>query len=317
MEFFQVFFLSKLREHLDVFAISVFLLGFSLAISLASKRRPSIFAELLIFVLVGCHLAQILVATYLPKDYLSWLLTFAFVPAREIGTSAQPWSPGSWLRYLWTPFTYALLHADALHLFFNGVGLFIFGRTVAWRLGVRGFVALFFLSAAAGALAHNVIYWADPVPLTGASAGVFGLMGATFRFVPAAEDRLKALFWPEIGLRQLPIVGLFEMLTDRRSLTYILSCFIIFPLGLTALLVGASGGVSVMAHLGGFAVGLLGARYCDWHDPDFQSVQRVETAGGEKSESVGMKLLRMLAIVMVVVGIIMGILEYYLPFVVG
>lgn len=294
-------------------ALSVFLLGIALVVGLSNKRQPSILATIFIMMLVSVHIVQIVLAIYQPAIYRKLFLTFAYIPMRYVAAYEPPWAPGGLLAYLWSPFSSALLHTDGPHLFFNGIGLFIFGRTIAWRLGRMGFLLVFAASSVAGAVAHTVFYWGSTVPAVGASAGVFGAMGATFRFVPKSDDRLKALFWPDEKLRQLPITGILELVTERRSLTYVLLCFVIFPLGLTALIAGISGNTAVIAHVGGFALGVFGIRYFDRSGRLPQPERPVETEFGQKAEPRGLKMLRALAVLMMVAGILMGILGYWLP----
>jgi len=293
-------------------AWSVFLLGMALIVGLSNKRRASILVELFIMALVGAHIVQILIATYQPEYNWDFILRFGFIPVRYVAEYEQPWAPGGWPAYLWTPFTYAFLHGDGSHLFSNGLALFIFGRTVAWRLGGLGFLSIFAVASAAGAVIYMIFNWGSTTPLIGASAGAFGVLGATFRFVPKADDRLKALFWPDEKLRQLPLAGIWELVTERRSLVYILLCFIIYPLGLIALLAGTSGNVAVMAHVGGFAFGVFGIGYFDRRRPVFQPARPDETEADTKTESPRLKLLRVTAVIMMVVGIILGIVRYYL-----
>ena len=302
-----------LTNELAVIALSVFLLGIALIVGMSNKRRPSIHVELFIMVLVGVHILQILIATRSLDIYWYFLSMFAFIPARYSAGYGIPWVPGGAAAYLWTPFSHAFLHFDSLHLFGNGLALFIFGRTVAWRLGGLAFFLLFAFGSAAGAVAHMVFYWGSTDPLAGASAGALGIMGATFRFVPRAEDRLKALFWPSEELKQLPLAGIMEVVTERRSLVYVLYCFIIFPLGLTALAAGTSGNTAVIAHVGGFAFGIFGIGYFDRRKPSPHPEHLGRTATVARREPPRLRMLRVLAFIMMVVGIIMGIVGYYLP----
>ena len=289
-------------------------LGIAIIIGLSEKRRASIFVDLFILALVGIHLAQILIAIYRPEQYTEFILRFAFISTRYVAEHSQPWAPGGVLAYLWTPFTYALLHSNGPHLLGNSMALFVFGRAVAWRIGGFGFLLLFAAASAVGAIAHLIFYWGDTTPLIGASAGVFGVLGATFRFVPKSNDRLKALFWPDENLRQLPLAGIGEMVRERRSLVYILICIIIFPLGLTALLAGTAGSVAVMAHVGGFAFGVFGFGYFDRRRLVFQPAGSDETKVDEKQESLGLRLLRIIAVIMMILGIFLGVVFYYLQF---
>ncbi|MDJ1015877.1 MAG: rhomboid family intramembrane serine protease [Paracoccaceae bacterium] len=290
-----------------ILALSAVLLGIALVVGLSNKRRPSLHVEVFVFLLVGAYLLQILMPYYVREEFA---LRFGFIPARYVAEYTPPWAPGGWPAYLWSPFTHAFLHHDGVHLFGNGLVLFIFGRAVAWRLGGRGFLLVFFLSAAIGAIVHGLYYWGDPTPLIGASGGVFGVVGATFRFVPLAEDQLKALFWPGTELRAMELAEVRELLTTWRYLKYVLLCFIAFPLGLIAFIVGASGDVAVLAHIGGFAAGFFGIRQIERRRPVIAFGPQPEPASGP--EPFGLRVLRVLAILMLLAGVALGALEYYI-----
>jgi len=91
---------------------------------------------------------------------------FAMWP-RAIGLGEQ------WYRL----FTSAFLHGDFWHIGFNMLVLFLLGPSLERILGHIRFIALYLISALAGAVASFV--WAPLDTLSiGASGAVFGLMGA-------------------------------------------------------------------------------------------------------------------------------------------
>lgn len=73
--------------------------------------------------------------------------------------------------HVWTPVSYAFLHSTErwMHLIFNMLVLWMFGRSVEGMLGPRRFWFLFLGAAVAGALAHVACGLA-----TGSAAGVIG-----------------------------------------------------------------------------------------------------------------------------------------------
>jgi membrane associated rhomboid family serine protease len=78
---------------------------------------------------------------------------------------------------------HAFLHAGWIHLFFNSVLILQTGELVAERYGRDGagavrFLALFLLSAVAGALAYVVIDAGSDIPAVGASGAACGLFAA-------------------------------------------------------------------------------------------------------------------------------------------
>ena len=73
------------------------------------------------------------------QDWRVWsLYAFSFIPARITGDAAFP---AIWGSQVWSFLTYAFLHADMMHLFFNSLWLLVFGSVVARRLGPARFLA--------------------------------------------------------------------------------------------------------------------------------------------------------------------------------
>ena len=83
---------------------------------------------------------------------------------------------------VWTFVTYALLHADWMHLLFNSVWLLAFGTPLARRFGAARFLAFCAVTAAAGALAHLMTHFGQMVPMVGASGAISGTMSGAMRF---------------------------------------------------------------------------------------------------------------------------------------
>src|SRR5688572_27561435 len=108
------------------------------------------------------------------------LLAFAFIPARygPLGEGL----PGGWAADLWTPITYAFLHADWLHLAVNAIWMASFGSALARRFGAVRFLVLCLVAAAAGAGLHYLVYAGDAALMIGASGAVSGMMAAAVRF---------------------------------------------------------------------------------------------------------------------------------------
>lgn len=79
---------------------------------------------------------------------------------------------GEWYRLLSANF----LHAGWLHLYMNGIGVFLLGTLLERLVGPWRFVLIFLSSAAAGAAASLLV--SDAALSVGASTAVFGLLGA-------------------------------------------------------------------------------------------------------------------------------------------
>ena len=97
-------------------------------------------------VLIVIHLASTFVLNQ--DGMIQLVFWFAFQPLRWVAMS-QDWSLG--LPLLWTPFTHALLHGGWEHLLVNVAWLVIFATPIERRYGAGPMLAMFFVSAAAGA----------------------------------------------------------------------------------------------------------------------------------------------------------------------
>lgn len=78
-------------------------------------------------------------------------------------------------------FSYAFLHVDAMHALFVVVMTMAMGKFVGEVFNGFALLAVFLVSAAAGALAYGLLGNSD-VPLIGGFPGVYGLIGA-FTFI--------------------------------------------------------------------------------------------------------------------------------------
>jgi membrane associated rhomboid family serine protease len=133
----------------------------------------------------------------------------------------------------WTILTYAFLHLGIGHVFFNMLSLFFFGPMLEERWGSRAFLRFYLVAAAGSALFAALEALYDPgVVVLGASGAVYGLMMAF------------AMAWPTMPIH---VWGIFPI--QARWLVAIMAV-------LSVLLMGG-GGVSHLAHLGGFATAFL------------------------------------------------------------
>ncbi|MBC7139194.1 MAG: rhomboid family intramembrane serine protease [Defluviimonas sp.] len=73
--------------------------------------------------------------------------------------------------------SYAFLHGGLVHLAMNMLTLWSLGREVIARVGQRGFLAIYAVSAVGGALVYGWLA-PGPQPMVGASGALFGLAGA-------------------------------------------------------------------------------------------------------------------------------------------
>src|SRR5256885_2250760 len=145
----------------------------------------------------------------------------------------------------WTFVTYTFIHASCLHLAFNLLALFVFGPPVEERMGGAPFLAYYGLCGLGGAaLSFALAMTFQQVQfVVGASAAVYGVMLAF------------AWAWPDQPISVFPLP---EPIAAKWLVTFAVA------ISLLLALFAASDGVAHLAHLGGFATGLLYLRVADW-----------------------------------------------------
>lgn len=143
---------------------------------------------------------------------------------------ASPWVDATWLvpadvagGQWWRLLTSGFLHSGPLHVAANMFALWILGRDVEAVLGRLRFSAVYLISLV-GASAAVMLFGAVGQPVLGASGAVFGLMGA----LGVLLRRLQLSLSPVITTIALNVVLSF-----------------LIP------------GLSLLAHLGGLAVGAV------------------------------------------------------------
>jgi membrane associated rhomboid family serine protease len=95
---------------------------------------------------------------------------------------------GEW----WRVFTAAFLHIGPVHLVMNMLALLLFGSELERQLGRWRYLSLYLLSAMGGAVAIQLL--GDPrVPVAGASAAIYGLLGALGVLMLASRQDLRGL----------------------------------------------------------------------------------------------------------------------------
>ncbi len=134
----------------------------------------------------------VILAASLPAMY--WLQTH--LPDGGLSLAFQPaslWRGEGWP----TVFTSMFIHGGWTHVAVNAVVAMIFGPPVARLLtgarGVAGFLAFYVATGLIGAVGYAVVHPASPDALGGASAAVFGLVGAALRLVGRRDGRLTGL----------------------------------------------------------------------------------------------------------------------------
>jgi membrane associated rhomboid family serine protease len=151
------------------------------------------------------------------------------------------WPPGPNL-LPWQVVTYAFLHGGFGHLFFNMLGLWMFGSDLERLWGPKRYLQFYFASVLTAAAAQLLVTWlmGSRYPTVGASGGLFGLLLAFGMMFP---NRVIVPLIPPIPMKAKTFVMVFGGLE--------------LFLGVT----GTVSGVAHFAHLGGMLGGWLMIRH--------------------------------------------------------
>ncbi len=141
----------------------------------------------------------------------------------------------------WQVVSYAFLHGGVMHLFFNMLGLWMFGSELERLWGPRRYWHFLLAGVLAAAAAQMVItaLSGSRVPTVGASGGLFALLLAFGMLFP---NRIIMPLFPPIPMKARTFVFVFG------ALELVLGLF-------------DRGGVAHFAHLGGMVGGFLMIRY--------------------------------------------------------
>jgi len=162
---------------------------------------------------------------------------FGFVIERFF--ALWPWDNG----FLpWQVVTYGFLHGSMFHLFFNMLGLWMFGSELERVWGTKRFVQFWFASIVTAAFTQLAVaaLIGSGAPTLGASGGLFGLLLAFGMMFP---NRIIMPLFPPIPMKAKIFVAVFG--------------------GLELLLgfMDPRSGVAHFAHLGGMIGGFLMLQY--------------------------------------------------------
>ena len=184
----------------------------------------------LIYVNLGVFLVVKLIGVifYLAGIQFS-LVEWLAVPSRVEELVVKPW----------TPLTYMFLHESFLHILFNILGLYWFGKLFLYHFEGEKMLSVYLLGGLAGALIFVTVFNISPAfqstrgLMLGASAAVFAILVAVAVYDPNREIHLFFI--------------------GRFPLKYIA----IFYVVLSALSISTSNPGGNLAHLGGAAWGWL------------------------------------------------------------
>ncbi|HVP32424.1 MAG TPA: rhomboid family intramembrane serine protease [Steroidobacteraceae bacterium] len=160
------------------------------------------------------------------------------VAGQQIAQLFALWPLGSPQFRPWQLITYAFLHGNLAHIFFNMFALFMFGRALEQYWGARRLVTFYLVCVLTAALTQLLAQRGAGVneEVIGASGGVFGILLAFAWYFP--RQRIILLF-PPIPMPAWLFVTLYGLLELFFGVT------------------GTEAGVAHFAHLGGMAGGAM------------------------------------------------------------
>ena len=133
------------------------------------------------------------------------------------------------------------MHASWMHIIGNMLYLWIFGDNIEDRIGHGKFVAFYLICGLLASAAHILVGTDSVIPSLGASGAIAGVLGAYLVLFP--KRKVKVLM-----LRQVVDMPAFMVL----GLWIALQVF-----SQISVVGGEGGGVAYMAHIGGFAAGVV------------------------------------------------------------
>jgi membrane associated rhomboid family serine protease len=146
--------------------------------------------------------------------------------------------------YVWQLLTFQFMHASWLHLIFNSLAIFFFGRSVETVLGRSRFLALYLSSGIIGGVVQMLFALCLPNffggAVVGASAGAYGLVAA-FAVINWTERFTLLIYFIPVAMR-------------GKTLLWVSIALAVFGLAIPG------SGVANAAHLGGILTGFFYAR---------------------------------------------------------
>lgn len=149
-----------------------------------------------------------------------------------------------------TLLTSMFMHGGWGHLIMNMWFLWVFGNNIEDAMGHGRYLVFYLVAGVLAAAAHIVTAPDSPVPTVGASGAISGVMGAYVVLYPRV--RVDTLVFVVFFIRVLPLPA-WAMLGYWILLQFLQGVA-------TAGAAGATGGVAVWAHVGGFVVGVVLAK---------------------------------------------------------
>jgi membrane associated rhomboid family serine protease len=211
---------------------------------IGDEREPGAGPALVTWALLALNVAAFLLEVSRPSNALQAFVTAWGVVPREYsaGRDLAPLIP---LPFWSTLLTSMFLHGGWLHLGGNMLYLFIFGDNLEHRMGHVKFLVFYLLCGIAAGGAHILFNANSNVPTVGASGAISGVLGGYLLLFP--KNRVRVL--TRGGIAHVPAL-------------FVLGFWILIQVVNSAGAMATTsdtggGGVAYLAHVGGFAAGLV------------------------------------------------------------
>jgi len=195
------------------------------------RREPMLNLPPMVTALLIVNVAVHGLRALLPPDTDDWLVgELAFAPGRFTLPGAFDWPA------LFSPVTYQFIHGGIAHLVINMTFVMAVGTAVERRIGPWRTLAFSLICGVAAAAAHMAVYPYDMAVVVGFSGAASGLFAGALRIMTGRH-----------GLR-----------TNRRLIVVSLVWVgVNAAVGVTGMTFGSDAPVAWVAHLGGYAAGLV------------------------------------------------------------
>ncbi len=169
-------------------------------------------------------------------------------PVRVPGVGDIPQAPGPSPIYL-TILISMFMHGGWMHIIGNMLYLWVFGDNIEDNFGHGKFGFFYLVCGIVASLAHIAVDPTSVIPTVGASGAIAGVLGSYLIMFP--RNRVRSILplgfiWTTIELPAMAVLGFWIVLQ-------IISQYTAF----TNTNMAQGGGVAYMAHIGGFAAGVI------------------------------------------------------------
>ncbi len=166
----------------------------------------------------------------------AFIREWAFIPAEFLRDPAAEFA---------TLLTAMFMHGGWLHLFGNMLYLYVFGDNIEDNFGHIPFLLFYLVAGFAATFAQMAFNPDSAIPNVGASGAIAGVLGAYILMFPRGRVHLLT----RAGVMAVPAIFAIGF--------WVLLQFISLGGEMAVTQTAQTGGVAYMAHIGGFAAGLL------------------------------------------------------------